>query len=63
LLGDFRKNLLGFGSLEAPPPKKAKDETQVQAKDEAEASARDKSQQASGAQGDLDIGKGDYEGW
>ena len=71
LLGDFRKNLMGFGSLEAPIlPKKPKNErhnvkesleegSQLEEMDETlnvNAAKTTKGQS-------LDVGKGNYEGW
>jgi len=70
LLGDFRKGLLGFGSLEAPfvkTPRAAKKKSSssssssVGASDvEEEGSAANSASKESGT---LDVGKGNYEGW
>eukprot|EP01039_Chlorochromonas_danica_P002833 gene2833-3092_t len=69
LLGDFRKNLLGFGSLEAPPlsafplrelvEEQEQEEEVVMGEEEEEGMV----ELSEASLSDLDIGKGNYDGW
>jgi ribosome biogenesis GTPase A len=73
LLGDFRKNLMGYGSLEATP-KKSKTEgaeggrkegesrSLVSEKESSKEEMGEKKVEAGVVRG-LDVGRGDYEGW
>lgn len=64
LLGDFRRNLMGSGSLEAPPLKL---NVKAAAAEERETAPRREKASKEGAEAEpvrgLDVGRGDYEGW